>query len=52
MGEAAVIERRTVACEQCGRVVDARRPHRRFCSPACRIAAWWKKRHEQEQASK
>jgi endogenous inhibitor of DNA gyrase (YacG/DUF329 family) len=46
--EGAVMrEQRTVACAQCGKVADARRPHKKFCSPKCRIAAWWRKKNEQ-----
>jgi hypothetical protein len=36
-----MVERRTVKCANCGRVVDARRPHRKYCTPECRMAAWW-----------
>ena len=43
-------EQRTVPCAHCGRVVEARRPHRKFCSPACRMAAWWRaKKNEGER---
>ena len=39
-----------IACQQCGRPVQLKREHGRFCSDNCRLVAWVYARQAQEHA--